>query len=258
MSLYRLALNHIPRPLLIRLSYVFKWIAPLFLSGDRFEDPIDGKTYRKLLPYGYGKVQRPNALSPSSHSLERHRLLWLYLKRETDFFQKKSSLLHIAPEQCFLDLFRRMKHLEYLTADLNSPIADISLDVQQMPFEDERFDMILCNHVLEHVPDDRKAMREICRVLRADGMAIMQVPQRFDWEKTLEDPSITDRAERERLFGQYDHLRMYGMDYPERLREEGFEVEIYDISAHLSEEEFTRFALPKKEMLYICRKARAH
>ncbi len=148
MSLYRLALNHIPRPLLIRLSYVFKWIAPLFLSGDRFEDPIDGKTYRKLLPYGYGKVQRPNALSPSSHSLERHRLLWLYLKRETDFFQKKSSLLHIAPEQCFLDLFRKMEKLEYLTADLNSPIADISLDVQQMPFEDERFDMILCNHVL--------------------------------------------------------------------------------------------------------------
>ena len=172
------------------------------------------------------------------------------------FFQKKRSLLHIAPEQCFLDLFRKMEHLDYLTADLNSPIADISLDVQQMPFEDDRFDVILCNHVLEHVPDDRKAMREILRVLRTEGLAIMQVPQRFDWEKTLEDPSITNRAERERLFGQYDHLRMYGMDYPERLREEGFEVETYDISAHLSEGEFTRFALPKDEMLYICRKSR--
>jgi SAM-dependent methyltransferase len=251
-SLYRYLLNHIPRPLLIRLSYLFKYIAPLFLSGNRFEDPIDGKTYRKLLPYGYG-IQRPNALSPSSHSLERHRLLWLYLQNETDFFSKKRKLLHVAPEQCFLGRFRKMKNLEYVTADIESPIADVKLDVQEMPFEDGHFDMVLCNHVLEHVPDDRKAMREIKRVLKPDGLAIMQVPQRFDWEKTMEDPSITDRAERERLFGQYDHLRMYGMDYPQRLQEEGFEVEVYDISQKLSAEQFERFALPKGEMLYVCR-----
>lgn len=253
-SLYRFALNHIPRPLLIRLSYVFKYFAPLFLSGNRFEDPIDGKTYRKLLPYGYGEVQRPNALSPSSHSLERHRLLWLYLKRETDFFEKKRKLLHVAPEQCFLGIFRKMKNLDYVTADIESPIADIKLDVQEMPFEDASFDMVLCNHVLEHVPDDRKAIREIRRVLKKDGFAIMQVPQRFDWKKTLEDPSITDRAERERLFGQYDHLRMYGMDYPERLQEEGFKVEVYDIADKIGEDLFERYALPKGEMLYICRK----
>lgn len=230
---------------------MFKYMAPVFLSGNNFEDPIDGKKYRKLLPYGYGE-QRPNALSPSSHSLERHRLLWLYLKNETDFFTKNRKLLHVAPEQCFLDLFKKMKNLEYVTADIESPIADVKLDVQEMPFDDASFDMVLCNHVLEHVPDDRKAMGEIRRILRKDGLAIMQVPQRFDWEKTLEDPTITDRAERERLFGQYDHLRMYGMDYPERLKEEGFEVEIYDISAKLSEELFQRYALPKGEMLYIC------
>lgn len=253
-AVYRFLLNRIPRPLLIRLSYLFKYVAPLFLAGNRFEDPIDGKTYRKLLPYGYGKVQRPNALSPSSHSLERHRLLWLYLKRETDFFTRPRKLLHVAPEQCFLHRFRKMKHLEYVTADIESPIADVKMDVQQMPFGDAHFDVVLCNHVLEHVPDDRKAMREIKRVLKDDGLAIMQVPQRFDWDKTLEDPSITDRAERERLFGQYDHLRMYGMDYPQRLKEEGFAVQIYDISKEITSEQFQRFALPKGEMLYICRK----
>jgi SAM-dependent methyltransferase len=240
--------------LLIRLSYVFKYIAPVFLAGNNFEDPIDGKKYRKLLPYGYGDVQRENALSPSSHSLERHRLMWLYLKRETDFFHKQRKLLHIAPEQCFLPLFRKMKNIDYTTADLLSPIADVKMDVQNMPFQNGTYDVVFCNHVLEHVPDDKKALSEIYRVLKRDGFGIMQVPLRSDWPKTLEDPSITDREERIRLFGQYDHLRMYGTDYPERLEEIGFKVETYDISAHLSEEEFKRYALPKGEMLYIVRK----
>jgi len=253
-KLFPFLLNAIPRPILIRLSYVFKYIAPIFLAGNRFEDPIDGKKYRKLLPYGYGDVQRENALSPSSHSLERHRLMWLYLKRETDFFHKKRSLLHIAPEQCFLHLFRKMKNLDYTTADLISPIADIKMDVQDMPFENGSFDLVFCNHVLEHVPEDKKALSEIYRVLRKGGFAIMQVPLRSDWPKTLEDPSITDREERIRLFGQYDHVRMYGNDYPERLVEAGFNVETYDISKSITPEEFDKYALPVGEMLYVVRK----
>ena len=253
-KVFSFLLNTIPRPLLIRLSYVFKYIAPIFLAGNNFEDPIDGKKYRKLLPYGYGDVQRENALSPSSHSLERHRLMWLYLKRETDFFHKKRKLLHIAPEQCFLPLFRKMKNLDYITADLVSPIADVKMDVQNMPFENESYDVVFCNHVLEHVTDDKKALSEIYRVLRKDGFGIMQVPLRSDWAKTLEDPTITDREERIRLFGQYDHLRMYGQDYPERLEELGFKVETYDISTYLSAEDFRRYALPKGEMLYVVRK----
>jgi ubiquinone/menaquinone biosynthesis C-methylase UbiE len=151
-------------------------------------------------------------------------------------------------------LFRKRENIKYTTADIESPIADVKLDVQHMPFEDNTFDWVLCNHVLEHVPDDRKAMREILRVLKPSGTAIMQVPLRADWDQTLEDPSITDKEERIRLFGQYDHLRMYGQDYPKRLEEEGFTVEEFDISKELTSQEFQRYALPKGELLYICRK----
>ncbi len=252
-GLYKFALNTIPRPFLIRLSYVFKYIAPLFLAGNRFEDPIDGRTYRKLLPYGYGE-QRPNALAPVSHSLERHRLMWLYLKLHTNFFTAKRHVLHIAPEQCFVKRFKKMNNLTYTTADWESPLADVKLDVQQMPFEKEVFDVVFCNHVLEHVPDDMKALREIYRVLKSGGFAIIQVPMRNDWEKTLEDPSITDRAERERLFGQYDHLRMYGQDYPERLEASGFKVKVWDVSKEISTAQFERYALPKGELLYVALK----
>ncbi len=254
MGLYRTLLNWIPRPLLIRGSYALRPFLPLFFAGDRFEDPIDGKKYRKLLPYGYGEVQRPNALSPSTLSLERHRLLWLYLSRKTDFLSRAAELLHFAPEQCFYARFKKLPNLRYVTADIDSPLADLSVDVQDLPLEDNRFDWIFCNHVLEHVPDDRKALSELYRVLKPGGTLIAQVPQRFDWEKTLEDPSITDRKERERLFGQYDHLRMYGRDYPERLKEAGFEVRLWDAAAELGEQAVNRYALPKGELLPVALK----
>ena len=157
MKLFKLILNTIPRPWLIKVSY---WVKPLFilyLKGNRFTDPIDGKSFRKLLPYGY-KKQRPNALSPSTLSLERHRLMWLYLKEETDFFTKdnQQNVLHIAPEQCFYKRFRKQKNLDYLTSDLDSPLADVQADICNLPFEDNEFDVIFCNHVLEHIPDDER------------------------------------------------------------------------------------------------------
>lgn len=252
--LFKFALNNIPRPILIRLSYGVQAVAPIFLKGDKFIDPIDGKGYRKFFPYGYGKDQRENALSPGTNSLERHRLLWLYLRDETDFLSAPKKVLHIAPEQCFYGRFRKMKNLEYTTADLNSPLADISLDVQNMPLEDNTFDVVFCNHVLEHVPDDARAMHEIYRVLKPGGLAIMQVPLNPDWEKTLEDPTITDPEERHRLFGQYDHVRMYGNDYPTRLLAAGFKVEAVDYSKKLSKDQFEKYALPERELLYVCSK----
>ena len=250
----KFALNNIPRPILIRLSYGVQAVAPIFLKGDKFIDPIDGRGYRKFFPYGYGEHQRENALSPGTNSLERHRLLWLYLKEETDFFTAPKKVLHIAPEQCFYDRFRKMKNLDYTTADLNSPLADISLDVQDMKLPDNTYDVVFCNHVLEHVPDDHKALTEILRVLKPGGMAIMQVPMNPEWEKTLEDPTITDPKERHRLFGQYDHVRMYGQDYAERLKKAGYKVEIVDYNKKLSREQFEKYALPLREKLYVCSK----
>ncbi|MDP5092807.1 MAG: class I SAM-dependent methyltransferase, partial [Polaribacter sp.] len=157
-KLFKKILNTVPRPWLIKMSYLVRPMIAFYLKGNKFTDPIDGKSFRKFLPYGYGK-QRENALSPSTLSLERHRLMWLYLQNETDFFSsdKKLKTLHIAPEQCFLTLFKKQQNLEYITSDLESPIADVKADICDLPFEDNSFDVIFCNHVLEHIPDDTKA-----------------------------------------------------------------------------------------------------
>lgn len=253
MNFFKFILNSVPRPILIKVSY---WVSPLiafYLKGNTFTDPIDGKSFRKLLPYGYGE-QRLNALSPSSLSLERHRLLWLYLKNETDFFTTQKKMLHIAPEQCFLKLFKKQKNLDYITADLYSPIADVKADICNLPFENNSFDIVFCNHVLEHIEDDNKAMSELYRVLKPGGLGIFQIPQDLTIEKTYEDFSITDPKERTKHFGQYDHVRVYGKDYFNRLRNVGFQVEEIDYSKTLSNEQVKKYCLVKGEILPICTK----
>ena len=159
-------------------------------------------------------------------SLERHRLLWLYLQNETTFFssKKKLKVLHIAPEQCFLHIFKKQKNLEYITSDIESPIADVKADICDLPFANEEFDVVFCNHVLEHIPNDTKAMQELYRVMRVGGFGIFQIPQDIHRKTTFEDNSITNRKERAKIFGQYDHVRVYGRDYFEKLRSIGFKV----------------------------------
>ncbi|MCT4699285.1 class I SAM-dependent methyltransferase [Tenacibaculum haliotis] len=253
MKVFKSILNTIPRPLLIKASYLVRPVIAWWLKGDKFTDPIDGKSFRKFLPYGYG-VQRENALSPSTLSLERHRLLWIYLQNETDFFSsdKKLKVLHIAPEQCFLDIFRKQKNLEYITSDLESPIADVKADICDLPFKDNEFDVVFCNHVLEHIPNDTKAMQELYRVMRVGGFGIFQIPQDLSREKTFEDDSITDRKERAEIFGQYDHVRVYGRDYFNKLRSIGFKVDEVDFTKKITPEKLERFALMKGEILPVC------
>ncbi|GAB1346991.1 class I SAM-dependent methyltransferase [Cloacibacterium normanense] len=246
-------LNKIPRPMLINLSIFLRPLIYLFFKGNKFTDPIDGKSYRKFLPYGYGK-QRENALSPGTLSLERHRQMWLYLKNETDFFTQNYKVLHIAPEQEFLRKFKKMKNLEYTSADLFSPIVDVKADILDLPFEDESFDVIFCNHVLEHIIDDKKAMSELYRVMKKGGWGILQVPMKNSLEKTYEDFTITDPKERQKHFGQYDHVRWYGMDYFERLKSVGFSVDINFYSQKFSEQEQKRFGLNVNEILPVVRK----
>ncbi|WP_271767632.1 class I SAM-dependent methyltransferase [Aquimarina algiphila] len=252
-KLFKFILNTIPRPLLIRLSYIARPIIALFLRGKTYTDPIDGKSFSKFLPYGYGK-QRENVLSPSTLSLERHRLLWLYLKNETDFFTTTSKVLHFAPEQAFYKRFRKLQHLEYTTTDLNSPLADVKADICNLPFKDNEYDIIFCNHVLEHIPDDTKAMKELFRVLKPGGMAILQIPQDLNRATTFEDDSITDPQERAKIFGQYDHVRVYGRDYFEKLRAIGFKVDEVDYTQKLSKDDVTQFCLAPGEILPVCYK----
>ena len=252
-NLFKLALNSIPRPVLIRISYLVRPFLKIYLKGDRYTDPIDGSGFRKFLPYGY-ENQRENVLSPSTLSLERHRLLWLYLKNETDFFSKQQKVLHFAPEQAFYKRFRKLSNLDYTTTDLNSPLADVKADICDLPFKDESFDFILCNHVLEHIPNDKKAMEELYRILRPGGTAILQIPQELDRAETFQDDSITDPEERAKIFGQYDHVRVYGRDYFNKLRAIGFKVEEADYTAKLTEDEIQKYRLAKGEIIPVCRK----
>lgn len=254
-KIFKSVLNTIPRPWLIKVSYLVRPIIAFSLKGDRFTDPIDGKNFRKFLPYGYGK-QRENALSPSTLSLERHRLMWLFLRDETTFFNsdRKLKTLHIAPEQCFLDVFRKQENLEYTTSDLESPIADVKADICDLPFKDNSFDVVFCNHVLEHITDDKKAMQELFRVMKRGGFGIFQIPQDLSRETTFEDNSITDKKERAKIFGQYDHVRIYGKDYFNKLRSIGFKVDEIDYTQKISSEKLERFCLMKNEILPVCYK----
>jgi len=224
-----------------------------FLRGNTYTDPIDGKSYRRFLPYGYAKV-RENVLAPGTLSLERHRLFWLYLKNETTFFSDPLRVLHFAPEQAFVQKFKKQKNLTYTTTDLNSPIADVKADICDLPFKDNSFDFIICNHVLEHIPDDTKAMQELYRVLAPSGTAIVQVPYDAKREITFEDNTITDQSERTRIFGQYDHLRVYGMDYFKKLSSIGFDVNALDYTSGISSDDIERYRLCKGELLPVCKK----
>ncbi|MDH5605113.1 MAG: class I SAM-dependent methyltransferase [Cyclobacteriaceae bacterium] len=244
----------VPRTILQRFSPLVLKLLSLFYRGNKLTCPIEGKSYRKFLPYGRLKA-RENALCPGSMSLERHRLLWLFLKDRTDFFKQKLTVLHVAPEKCFIKPFQQQHGADYITADIESPLAMIKLDVHHIPFPDESFDVVICNHVLEHVEDDIKAMREIFRVLKHGGWAILQVPFFYPVPKTTyEDPSVTDPKEREIKYGQSDHVRMYGEDFPERIHRAGFRVRMDAYCDELAEETRRKYALPESEMIPFCMK----
>ena len=246
----RLLLNLFTRTFLIRTSLLFKPFFDIFFKGTKFTDPINNKSYSYFFPYGYNK-QRKNALCPGTFSLERHRLLWLYLKKETDFFNSNNKILHFAPEQCFHKFFKSF-FKNYTSIDLNSPIVDIKADICNLPFNDNSYDYILCNHVLEHIYDDEKAMKEIFRVLNKNGIAILQVPIDIKSNLTQDGRDIDDKEVRSKLFGQYDHLRMYGLDYFKKLKKVGFNVKNIDYLSKLSKDEVEKFSLTNAGTIPVC------
>ncbi len=254
-KLYKYLLNKLPRPLLIRLSYPFKLIAPVLYKGDKVVCPVCEKKFSKFLSYGSNVAHRENVLCPYDLTLERHRLMWLYLKNHSNFFtQKDLKVLHIAPEQCYHKKFKAQNNLVYLTGDLVSPIADMHFDLHDIPLESDRFDIVFCNHVMEHVDDAIQCMRELYRVMKPGGWAIIQVPQDFTRNSTYEDPLITSPEDREKHFWQKDHVRLFGKDYPDWLKKAGFSVEEFDKDAHYSKETQEKYRLDTKEVLYILSK----
>lgn len=253
-GLIRWILNNFPRTLLQRMA---SWCVPLlglFYLGRGRECPVCGARRRRFLPYGY-VVSREDALCPRCLALERHRLMWLWIERETDLASSRPRLLHIAPEVSLRRRFRRIYAGtdRYMTADLCSPLAQMHFDVQHIPIDDRRIDVVICNHLLEHVDDDMAAMRELYRIMRPGGWGIVLSPVDAARAETFEDPSVTDPAERTRLFGQYDHRRIYGRDYADRLRRAGFDVETVDYARRLTDSQRRLYAVGD-EPLYIVRR----
>lgn len=216
----------------------------------RFIGYMGNKKYCPLCKRGsshfmsFGVPARTEACCFFCHSLERHRFLWLYLQRRTDFFSRPpSKFLHFAPEACTQKHFRKLLGAGYLTADIEEGKAMVQLDITDIAYPDESFDAILCSHVMEHVQDDTKAMRELYRVLKPDAWALLVVPL-SGGETTFEDPSIVDPRRRFELFGQSDHVRVYGDDFSDRLQAVGFSVERIAPGDILTREELDRFSIP--------------
>ena len=209
-----------------------KTLRRIFYSGNNRFCPVCECSSSAFLPLG----QRADARCVVCGSLERHRLLWTFLKEKTDLFDDQiKQILHIAPELCFESRLRKKFANSYITADLLAPSAMVKMDITCIQYPDQSFDVILCSHVLEHIQDDKQAMKEIYRVLKNDGFAILIVPI-SDKEKTFEDPSIVSPQERLKYFGQEDHVRIYGLDYIDRLCDAGFKVSVTSVKDLCSEE----------------------
>lgn len=220
----------------------------LLNAGSRVECPVCERRFRK-----FARFHGVNDQCPGCGALMRHRAILLYLRDVVRLPEKDIGFLHIGPAESVRRRISGFDSIDYLSVDLDPHKADVQADITALQFDDASFDFVLCVHVLEHVPEDRKAIAEIHRVLRPGGGALIQVPP-SDLEVTAEDPSVTDPRERERLFGQHDHVRLCGADYKERLEEPGLEVRVVDYPAELEPAVQTRFGLRAGEPFYICAK----
>lgn len=215
------------------------------------ECPVCRGRFRSFQPAG--RIPRSNAECPQCGALERHRLQWLFLQARTDLFTGSKRVLHVAAEPCFARRLGDRPGTHYITADRAASGADVCVDLTGVAFADDSFDVILCSHVLEHIPDDASAMSGLFHVLRPGGWAMVQVPLDETREHTFEDPAVTDPAERDRLFGQWDHVRIYGRDYADRLTRAGFEVHVDRFAFELDARLVARCAL-LPEPIFVCRK----
>jgi len=201
--------------------------------------PVCFKEAKQFAEYGF--PLRETARCIHCGALERHRFVWLYFEKMTQLLDgRPKRVLHVAPERCFEARLRKCIGEGYITADLSSPSAMVNMDITDIKYPDSYFDVVYCSHVLEHVLDDRKAMRECSRVLKHDGWALLLVPITAD--QTFEPP-IVDPLERLRVFGQKDHVRRYGPDFVDRLREAGFKVRVSAVSDLFTDAEAARMGL---------------
>ena len=231
-----------------------------FLRGNNVECPICEKRFITFLPFGLPPARlRPNAMCPNCNSLERTRIYWKFLTTDSDFLSSKKDVLHVAPEAKLFQKFSKNSFIDYFPIDkftegYNYPKGTIDMDITKLEYPNDKFDFILCSHVLEHVPDDILAMSELHRVMKPGGWGILQVPIEMDREHTYEDRAITSPKERQEAFGQFDHVRIYGKDYIDRLRSVGFEVHLNEFAKQLSADDMFRFGFGDGEDLFVVKK----
>lgn len=215
--------------------------------------PVCEGQFRKFLPVE-GEAARQDARCPVCGVRERHRLVWTFFRRRTDLFDsQRKKMLHVAPEPYIRIILQESENVEYISGDIsNEWRSSVRVDVTDIEYPDNMFDVVYCSHVLEHVQDDKKAMSELYRVLSPGGWAVLQVP--ISGEETYEDPSVTDPEKRRRLFGSRNHVRQYGEDYKDRLRAAGFEVREYPASEVVDEGELERMGIIEDEIVFYCTK----
>jgi SAM-dependent methyltransferase len=234
-----------------RILFVLRGIA---YAGRRYRCPCCNWSFRAFTDQHGALSTTTDGYCPRCNAKARHRRIWLYLESHTDLATRQSRLLEIAPWWAFAIRFQKMPHIEYTGLDLQPRgphVTDIG-DAADMPLESGSYDTVICVHVLEHVVDDRAVMNEIHRVLKPGGWALVSVPLNLKGP-TIEDPSITDPAERERLFGEPSHVRLYGLDVRDRLEEAGFRVDL-DLGAEISVATRIRFGLRDDENVFTCSK----
>jgi SAM-dependent methyltransferase len=223
-------------------------VGPLF-RGENVTCPCCARRSRRWVSFGY-----PNRLCPRCSSSERSRLLMLYLRNETPFFSDGECLTvaHFAAEYSLMRQFSRLSNLDYIAADLDPPFGGIEMDIRALPLAAQSVDIAICSHVLEHVPEDGTAMAELRRVLRPGGLALVMVPRDPRRATTYEDHSITTPEGRLVAFGQDDHVRVYGLDFEDRLRAAGFEVAGLSYTARLGPEAIDRYGLDEADVIFVC------
>jgi SAM-dependent methyltransferase len=255
-DLRRFAVQTVPKRHRARAQAAYRPLIAAAMRGDRVQCPLCEGTFRNFMAkFSAAGPSRAGARCPRCGSLERHRLLWLFLRDEAMLLgRERQRVLHFAPEPGFEWRLRAAPQVEYLSADLDAPPAMVCYDVTAIPEPDGRFDVVLCNHVLEHVPDDRRAMREIHRVLAEGGWAVLSVPYDSSRATTLEDPDITAPEDRERAYGQWDHVRLYGTDYFDRLAKAGFVVDRRRYAEKLGPEAIRRHGLAAHDEIVLCRR----
>ncbi|MAS38902.1 MAG: SAM-dependent methyltransferase [Flammeovirgaceae bacterium] len=247
-SLVSFLLKNLPRTFLQRVSKPFFYLISFFYRGNNVNCPVCDSSFSKFFPYG--RDVRENALCTNCLSLERHRFLYIFLKDIKKTTNQNAKVLHIAPEICLIKKFNRIKNFEYITADLDSPLADVKMDIHNMTFDDNSFDLIICNHVLEHVEDDILALKEIRRVLKKEGYGIIMIPFYYPIpEITLEDDSVSNPEEREKIFGQSDHLRKYGKDFKKRFELSGMKIEVIRPDSILNSKKISRYGIKNSDLI---------